>query len=80
MQLILNLDPEKYSSEVLFERHADESLRARFVAAGANIVYLAIKLAMGEEFAVPTVKDGVTTVRYMEEMYVQGGQVIELPD
>jgi len=34
----LNLDPEKYSSAVLFERHADESLRSRFAAAGANVV------------------------------------------
>lgn len=38
MQLILNLDPEKYSSAVLFERRADESLRSRFAAAGARVV------------------------------------------
>jgi len=37
LQLILNLDPEKYSSAVLFERHADETLRSRFVAAGASV-------------------------------------------
>lgn len=38
LQLILNLDREKFSSAVLFERHADELLRARFIAAGANVI------------------------------------------
>ena len=47
-------------------------------AAGANIIYLAIKLAMGEQFAIPRVRDGVMMVRYIEEMYLSGEEVIEL--
>ena len=38
LQLIMNLDPDEYSSVVLFERPTDDALRARFFAAGATVI------------------------------------------
>ena len=44
-------------------------------AAGANLVYLAIKLALGESFEVPEVHDRVMMIRYFKEMYLHNGQI-----
>jgi len=40
-------------------------------AAGANLIYYAFKMALGEEIPEVTVKDGVMMLRYYEEVYIQ---------
>jgi carbamoyl-phosphate synthase large subunit len=37
--------------------------------AGANLVYLAVKLALGEKIKIPKVKWGTKMIRYWEEIY-----------
>ncbi len=37
--------------------------------AGANLVYLAVKLALGEKIKIPKVKWGTKTIRYWEEIF-----------
>lgn len=39
-------------------------------AAGANLLYYAVKLALGEKIPRVSVKNGVTMIRYFEEMYL----------
>ncbi len=43
-------------------------------AAGANLPYLAIKLALGEEFEIPKVRDRVMMIRSFKEIYLNNGQ------
>jgi len=38
-------------------------------AAGANLVYLAVKLALGEKITKPKIKWGIKMIRYWEEIY-----------
>ena len=40
-------------------------------AAGANLIYFALKMALGEEVPTVDVKDGVMMFRYFKELYVQ---------
>jgi carbamoylphosphate synthase large subunit len=39
-------------------------------AAGANLIYFALKMALGEEVPKVEVKDGVMMIRYFKELYV----------
>ena len=39
-------------------------------AAGANLIYFALKMALGEEVPKVEVKDGVMMLRYFKELYV----------
>ena len=47
------------------------------VAAGPNLPYLAIKQALGEEFAIPEIEWGVQMVRFWDEVYVRGTPAFE---
>jgi hypothetical protein len=38
-------------------------------AAGANLIYFALKMALGEEIPKIEVKDGVMMFRYFKELY-----------
>ncbi|MDP3722490.1 MAG: ATP-grasp domain-containing protein [Candidatus Omnitrophota bacterium] len=44
-------------------------------AAGANLVYFAIKLALGEEIPTLAIKNRVMMIRYFKELYLRNGQV-----
>jgi carbamoylphosphate synthase large subunit len=45
-------------------------------AAGANLLYYALKMALGEDVPKLEVKDGVMMLRYFKELYVHpAGQV-----
>jgi hypothetical protein len=41
-------------------------------AAGANLIYFALKMALGEEVPKVEVKNGVMMLRYFKELYING--------
>ena len=41
-------------------------------AAGPNLPYLAIKMGLGEEFAIPPISWGLTMIRFWDEVYASG--------
>lgn len=47
-------------------------------AAGANLIYYALKMALGEEVPVVEVKDKVTMLRYFKELYVSNGEAYSI--
>jgi len=47
-------------------------------AAGANLVYLALKLALGEEIAIPKVKWNTKMIRFWNEIYYEDGHAFTL--
>ena len=47
-------------------------------AAGFNMVYNAVKLAMNEEIPKHTIKWGMKMIRYWEEVYLYNGEVIRI--
>lgn len=47
-------------------------------AAGANLIYYALKMAAGEEIPNVEVKDGVMMLRYFEEIYTYNGCILQV--
>lgn len=46
------------------------------LAAGVNMPYLAVKIAMDEPFDIPDIKWGIKMIRYWEELFVDGNDVL----
>ena len=47
-------------------------------AAGANLVYLALKLALKEDIAIPEVRWNTKMVRFWDEIYYEDGHAFTL--
>lgn len=46
------------------------------LAAGVNMPYLAVKIAMGEPFDIPHIKWGMKMIRYWEEMFIDNNNTL----
>ena len=53
---------------------------ASCTAAGVNLLYYAIKLALGEEVPTRRVKYGTMMIRHLQETFIYHGEAFQLPD